>query len=500
VQARTRFKLLSLGTSRLLLVGALALGCGQILDISEPTPRPTSTSGGQGGQVGQPSEGGSANMPAAGGALAGAGMSDAAGEGGALGGSAGESGAAGSEPLAGAGDTNGQAGMATGGNAGGGGMAGGGGGAGAAPKVCGLAQQRCDPDSSKTPQVCNAFGEWLRNPAEGSGLDCPIACDPSSGKCVECQGSETTCNGNYVKTCADGAWTQAPLPCAEFCKQGACVNVSSCASPNLVCGADSCCLSLEVEGGMFARDDDATYMATITSFTMDKYEVTVGRLVAFYNWLYSSQGAAPAVGAGKSPHIAEDTGWSSSYPLPATSQDMQAMLSCANVDPSADPTPTFLNADQALPANCVDFYVAYALCIWDGGRLPTEAEWNYAASGGSDQRYYPWSDPPSSTSLDATRAVYGGSEIAEVGSVPAGNGRFGQADLEGNVSEWTLDYAGPYPTSCVDCLQTTISTNRATRGGAYSTQNARGLKVALRGDADPGSPTSIRGFRCVHDL
>jgi sulfatase modifying factor 1 len=179
---------------------------------------------------------------------------------------------------------------------------------------------------------------------------------------------------------------------------------------------------------------------------------------------------------------------------------MQAMLSCPDMVASPDPTPTFLNADQALPANCIDFYTAYALCIWDGGRLPTEAEWNYAAAGGSEQRYYPWSDPPSSTSLDATRAVYGGSDIAEVGSVPAGNGRFGQSDLEGNVAEWTLDYAGTYPTSCVDCLQTTISTNRQTRGASYAIHNARGLKVALRGDTDPASPASTLGFRCVHDL
>jgi len=496
VQIRTPSKRRHFGESRWLLAGLLGLGCGQILDISEPKPRPIVANGGQGRQAILPAGEGSVNMAGAGRAIAG--MGDDAGQGGAAGalaGSAGESGAGGNESLAGAGETGGQAGMATGGNAGGGGIAGG-------PPACALAQQRCDPDSPKTPQVCNAFGQWLRNPAEGNGLDCPTACDPSSGKCVECQGSETTCSGNYLKTCVDGAWSQAPQPCAAFCKQGACVNVPSCSAPPPICGAESCCLSLAVEGGTFARDNDATHMATITSFTMDKYDVTVGRLIRYYDWLYSSEGAPPVAGAGKSPRVVGDTGWDVNYPLPATSEDMLTMLSCPQDGGGTDPNATFLNLNQALPANCVSFYVAYAFCIWDGGRLPTEAEWDYAAAGGSDQRYYPWSDPPSSTSIDATRAVYSGSsggQPAAVGSVPAGNGKYGQADLEGNVIEWTLDYSDPYPDSCVDCLGTTVSSTRAVRGGSFLSP-AQVLKVYRRATADPAVPKANIGFRCVHDL
>src|SRR5580704_6839465 len=48
-------------------------------------------------------------------------------------------------------------------------------------------------------------------------------------------------------------------------------------------------------------------------------------------------------------------------------------------------------SSENLPITEAHWYAAYAFCIWDGGFLPSEAEWNYAAAGGSDQRAYPWS-------------------------------------------------------------------------------------------------------------
>ena len=124
-------------------------------------------------------------------------------------------------------------------------------------------------------------------------------------------------------------------------------------------------------------------------------------------------------------------------------------------------------ADENRPINCLSWYEAMAFCAWDGGYLPTEAEWNYAAAGGDQQRAYPWSSPASAVALDGTHASYRDAtnncvgdgmpgcavtDLAVVGSKPAGVGRWGQVDLAGNVYEWTRDwFDANYPVPCMDC-------------------------------------------------
>jgi len=162
--------------------------------------------------------------------------------------------------------------------------------------------------------------------------------------------------------------------------------------------------------------------------------------------------------------------------------------------------------------DCVTWYEAMAFCIWDGGYLTTEAEWNYAASGGMEQRAYPWSSPSTSTSIDCIYANYyvnspsgtycvNGTTgaVNRVGSESSkGDGRWGHSDLAGNVWEWTLDwYTGTYPLPCNDCAHLTTSSNRVLRGGGFD-YGAASLRAAYRGSFYP--PTDRYGnvgWRCA---
>jgi len=269
-------------------------------------------------------------------------------------------------------------------------------------------------------------------------------------------------------------------------------------------GNDDCCKSLLVPAGTFYRGYDGldyvdkNYPATVSAFYLDKYEVTVGRLRAFFNAGMGTQRSAPADGAGAHPKI-EGSGWRAAWnrELPASSAAAKAALTCAATD---HPWTDVVGSDENRAVNCLDWYTAFAFCVWDGGRLATEAEWNYAASGGDEQRYYPWSSPPGSTTIDDRYAAYCGGtciRMQNVGSKsPKGDGKWGQADLGGNAWEWTLDWnSSAFPLPCHDCAVVEGGTYRNFRSGAYN-DLATTLRSATRHVAAP-EYRGIVGARCA---
>jgi formylglycine-generating enzyme required for sulfatase activity len=183
------------------------------------------------------------------------------------------------------------------------------------------------------------------------------------------------------------------------------------------------------------------------------------------------------------------------------SADTNALCAALKCNPHYQTWTDVKGGNEGMPMNCLDWYTAFAFCAWDGGRLPTEAEWNYAASGGSEQRYYPWSKPPNSTAIDDSYAVYCGTtcKILAVGSKsPKGDARWGQADLGGNVWEWTLDYAaGAYPMPCHDCAAVSEGSYRAFRSGSND-DIAGTLRASVRHVYYPELHAVI-GARCARD-
>ena len=178
-----------------------------------------------------------------------------------------------------------------------------------------------------------------------------------------------------------------------------------------------------------------------------------------------TQTSPPAADAGAHPKIT-GSGWNSTWNtrLAADPNSLEAALKCDSTYQTWTDT---AGSNENMPMNCIDWYEAFAFCAWDGGRLATEAEWNYAASGGSEQRYYPWSNPATSTTVDTSYAVYSVFAVQNVGSKsPKGDGRWGQSDLGGKVHEWTLDWnASPYPMPCSDCADLVAAPWRVIRGG-----------------------------------
>jgi formylglycine-generating enzyme required for sulfatase activity len=192
------------------------------------------------------------------------------------------------------------------------------------------------------------------------------------------------------------------------------------------------------------------------------------------------------------------SGWNANWntKLPVDTIALKQALKCH----AAYQTWTDHPADnERKPANCLDWYTAFAFCAWDGGRLPTEAEWNYAAAGGSEQRYYPWSIPATSTTVDDSYTVYCGGtcKVQDVGSKsPKGDGKWGQSDLAGNAWEWTLDFAGgAYSMPCHDCADVTAGSYRAFRSGSND-DIAGALRSAVRHVYAPEHHGNI-GARCA---
>jgi formylglycine-generating enzyme required for sulfatase activity len=157
------------------------------------------------------------------------------------------------------------------------------------------------------------------------------------------------------------------------------------------------------------------------------------------------------------------------------------------------------------PVVHVSWHDAAAYAEWAGKRLPTEAEWEYAARGGLAGKRFPWGD--ALRECNVFRGRFPDRPLGRVGTVAAGAGpqnAYGLANLVGNVWEWCADWFSEayYAQSPPDDPQGPAGgSERAMRGGSYLCHDSycRRYRVSARTSNTPDSSAGNLGFRCAID-
>ena len=273
--------------------------------------------------------------------------------------------------------------------------------------------------------------------------------NPAWGLGISPSPSVPFADGGCGGECAE----DVPLDCDARATSEDSVTGPSCEGLDVKCGpcADDCCASALIPSGTNTTPTIPGAVFEVAAFRLDMHEVTVGRFAKF---MANYPGNLPKAGEGKNPYAQTtdsgwDTGWNSQS-LPTTRAELSQALEC---DPELS---TWHIGDERLPMNCVTWHLAQAFCIWDGGRLPADVEWQRATVAG-DERPYPWGKAQPHSRF----AVIGMDSPQVVGSrSPKGDGAWGQSDLLGNVSEFVVDAFNPFGLPSAEPF-------RVHRGGAF---------------------------------
>ncbi|UJR79574.1 formylglycine-generating enzyme family protein [Sandaracinus amylolyticus] len=334
--------------------------------------------------------------------------------------------------------------------------------------------------------------------AADAGVDAGPSCTPSCAPDETCTREGCRCGARA--TCGADA----------LCDEGECVPwPRSCDA----IGRGPGCDLVAMPGGTFSMGDEeaATSGGTgafpeqpgvrVSPFVIDAYEVSVARFRAF---------------------------WDAGHPAPSAPVAYPGGRTIALDGPVVDPIDRELEPEcnwsdtpgalEAHPMDCVTWSTALAFCAWDGGRLPTEAEWEFAARGHTlgglaPRRDFPWGDEaPSGTEgggCDRAQAfVCAGRDGAWTREVGSFAGVAGVFDQIGNVGELTADHYDFYGVGEGNCWRGTMPLDplcRRTgeglevtvRGAGYPAVFISTLMSAARGSIATDGAYPAIGFRCV---
>ncbi len=339
-------------------------------------------------------------------------------------------------------------------------------------RVCGP-DPVCEQSCGQCPEgkTCNSDGQCV---AEGCVPACgPRQCglDPVCGtSCGECEAHEK-CNDDgqceCVPACGPRKCGLDPV-CGTSC--GEC-------EANYECDDDGQCIPsdgikwVRIAGGTFlmgsddgGSDEKPVHSVTVPTFKMTKTEVTVDQYRACVD-----EGDCTA------PNTGEYCNWD--------------------------------KPDRGShPVNCVDWDQAQAFAIWAGGRLPSEAEWEYAARSGGQDWKYPWGDEEATCAravmIDSMDAGCGRDSTWPVCSKPSGNTTDGLCDMAGNVYEWVQDgYRDSYDGAPTDgsAWESPTASARVSRGGSWA-RYAGYLRAAKRDFVVSNMRVSGLGFRLARSV
>lgn len=358
---------------------------------------------------------------------------------------------------------------------------------------CPSARTLCSPgcmDLSSDPRNCGACGRVCSLP--GAVPTCSLSrcdigtCLPGYANCdgVSSTGCEIDLRQDPQNCGACGNHCQAPTGGTVTCTAGMCM--PDCGPGNALVGTRcvpqvSCpdseapgCGIVQILGGNLTLGDIGAANAfplqeqvRVTGFLMDRAEVTVARFRRF--WTTTSHEGATL------PGTASNCTWGT--------------------------TP---GSRENHPLNCVNHQTAAAFCRWEGGDLPTEAQWELAARG-TMGRGYPWG-----SAFSAGTGCWSRSGACVVGAFPTGNTPDGLVDMAGNVMEWMRDRYAPYTDPFCwgglnrdgdsPCLNNTLG-QWSVRGGSWGSPTpSYDMRAASRsGMAQTGAAAGV-GFRCVRAL
>ena len=378
-----------------------------------------------------------------------------------------------------------------------------------------------------------------------AGVTCPSlpcatnTCDGTTGKCVatpkndgstcddgsQCTTGDTctagTCTGT-AKNCNDGngctadscvaatgcghASVSAGTACSDgdacttgdVCTAGVCKGTAPvCGNAKCDCGetAATCPVDCNSEppmvvlpAGTFAMgspdgvgksDEHPQHQVSVSEFAIDKSEVTVAQYKLFYDQLSAGQKCG---GSNSGSFLCGQPGTGSGCNWGVTGKEQH-------------------------PANCTDWFQANAYCAWAhvGGRLVTEAEFEYAARSGGKDQTFPWGNQTPTCTLavmDDGGIGCGVGGTWPVCSKTPGNSSQGACDLVGNVVEWCADWYGPYTADAqTNPTGPGSGTQRSVRAGSFFNDAVVAVgRSAVRDKMTPSSRYFDFGFRCAKTL